>query len=116
MNVVFSCISSRCISLFVVPLIIAICERLISEWDDTCVILGCRSKERGEQAIQDLQIAIGLEKCKDRLELLVIDTSSSSSVHEAAETLASKSDKELYGIINNAGVSLIFILCVDSRF
>jgi NAD(P)-dependent dehydrogenase (short-subunit alcohol dehydrogenase family) len=84
----------------------AICERLISEWNDTCVIMGCRSKERGEQAIQDIQKTLGTDVCKDRLELLVVDTSSTSSVQKAAGKLASKDSTDLYGIINNAGVSL----------
>jgi NAD(P)-dependent dehydrogenase (short-subunit alcohol dehydrogenase family) len=64
--------------------------------------MGSRSVERGQQAIQDL-IAELPGDIKDRLELLELDTSSDESVKAAADKIAN--EPELYGIINNAGVS-----------
>ena len=70
------------------------------------MILGSRNKERGEQAIQDIGNVIGIEKCQKRLELLVIDTASSTSVQSAADEFTTRypTPPALYGIINNAGV------------
>jgi NAD(P)-dependent dehydrogenase (short-subunit alcohol dehydrogenase family) len=80
----------------------AIVSRLLTEWKDTHVVMGSRSVERGQQAIQDL-IAELPGDIKDRLELLELDTSSDESVKAAADKIAN--EPELYGIINNAGVS-----------
>lgn len=43
------------------------------------VILACRSRERGEQAVRDIVAATG----SDRLELLQVDMSSQSSIRDA---------------------------------
>jgi NAD(P)-dependent dehydrogenase (short-subunit alcohol dehydrogenase family) len=80
----------------------AIISRLLTEWKDTHVVMGARSLERGQQAIQDL-IAELPGDIKDRLELLQLDTSSDESVKAAADKIAN--EPKLYGIINNAGVS-----------
>ncbi len=64
--------------------------------------MGARRVERGQEAIQDL-IAELPGDIKDRLELLELDTSSDESVKAAADKIAN--EPELYGIINNAGVS-----------
>jgi NAD(P)-dependent dehydrogenase (short-subunit alcohol dehydrogenase family) len=82
----------------------AICEKLLTEWPDTFVLLGSRDAQRGEQAVQDIVKNLG-GNCKDRLQLLVLDTSSSSSVKRAADSLDAST--ELYGIVNNAGVGTI---------
>ena len=58
----------------------AICLKLLSDWDDTCVILGSRNVERGEDAIRDIQTTIGIDECVGLLQLLVIDTSKLESV------------------------------------
>lgn len=76
----------------------AICQRLLTEWEDTHVILGSRDTARGKQAVEDL-IQQGCPA--DRLELLHIDTSNDESVEKAAASLG---DTNLFGIINNAGV------------
>jgi hypothetical protein len=81
----------------------AICERLLTEWKDTHVLLGSRSQERGQQAVDDLIATIGGD-CQERLQLLVLDTSSDDSVRQAANKLQESGDTNLYGIINNAGV------------
>lgn len=77
----------------------AICQRLLSEWDDTYVLLGARDAKRGQTAIDDIAKQCG---GNDRLELLVMDTSSTESVATAAASLPAET--KLYGIINNAGV------------
>jgi len=81
----------------------AICERLLSEWPVTHVLLASRSLERGQQAVQDIQQALGGDATvKDRLVCIELDTSNDKSVQAAAALLAQQ--PELYGIINNAGV------------
>ena len=85
----------------------AICERLLTEWSDTYVILGSRDLKRGEEAVNELIQSIG-NTIQDRIETCVIDTSSDDSVLDAAKSFQSKhgsSAGSLYGIINNAGVS-----------
>ena len=84
----------------------AICQRLVSEWPDTIVYLGSRDPERGQAAIQDIVNAVGC--AKDRLQLIVMDTSSDESVKNAASQLEGTT---LYGIVNNAGVSLAGAWC-----
>ena len=80
----------------------AICQRLLTEWSDTIVYLGSRDIERGRAAIQDIVDQLGADKCQDRLQLMVLDTSSDDSVKKAAAKLEGTT---LDGIINNAGVS-----------
>ena len=79
----------------------AICARLLTEYQDTHVLLGSRSLERGQQAIQDLVEQCGTQ-VESRLQLIQVDTSSDESVQKAAESIAN--EPKLYGIINNAGV------------
>lgn len=80
----------------------AICERLLSEWPDTHVLLASRSLERGQQAVNDIQQALGDATVKGRLVCIELDTSNDKSVQAAAALLGQQ--PELYGIINNAGV------------
>ena len=79
----------------------AICARLLTEYQDTHVLLGSRSLERGQEAMQDLVEQCGTQ-AKSRLQLIQVDTSSDESVRKAAESIAN--EPLLYGIINNAGV------------
>jgi hypothetical protein len=82
------------------------------------VLLAARDAARGQAAIDDIVrdydstgaaaagAAAGRKEpppIRDRLELLVMDTSSTASVRQAASSLPA--DTKLYGIINNAGVS-----------
>jgi NAD(P)-dependent dehydrogenase (short-subunit alcohol dehydrogenase family) len=79
---------------------------LLTEWPDTFVILGSRDSKRGEEAVSDLIRTIG-GNSHERIEACVLDTSSDTSVQEAATAFQNKygaSDGSLYGIINNAGV------------
>jgi hypothetical protein len=81
------------------------------------VLLASRDAERGQAAIDDIvrdydSSATAASRTgvpiRDRLELLVMDTSSTVSVRHAAASLPVGT--KLYGIINNAGVSF------DARF
>lgn len=65
--------------------------------------MGSRDKARGEKAVAEIVKKLGGD-CKDRLELIVLDTSSDASVKEAAQGFEG-SGGNLDGIINNAGVS-----------
>ena len=85
----------------------AICQKLVSEWPDTIVYLGSRDSERGQAAIRDIVNAVGC--AKDRLQLIVMDTSSDESVKSAASQLEGTT---LYGIVNNAGVSWAGVWCI----
>ena len=84
----------------------AICERLLKEWNDTKVIMACRSKERGVSARSDILAATGCSE--DRLEVIEMDVSSDESVKKASTELGA--DVKLYGILNNAGVSSSAVL------
>ena len=77
----------------------AICQLLLEKHPDVCVLLGSRDLQRGQQAVKDLQAAVG-DSCDGRLELVEIDTSSKESVDKAAAQVGGP----LYGIINNAGI------------
>jgi hypothetical protein len=83
------------------------------------VLLASRDAERGQAAIDDIvrdyDTSAGTAAAgrtgvpiRDRIELLVMDTSSTVSVRKAAASLPAGT--KLYGIINNAGVSF------DARF
>jgi NAD(P)-dependent dehydrogenase (short-subunit alcohol dehydrogenase family) len=68
------------------------------------VILGSRDPNKGQQAVSDLVQSIG-GNCQERLEVMVLDTSSDESVRMAAQSFERKyGHSSLYGIINNAAV------------
>jgi NAD(P)-dependent dehydrogenase (short-subunit alcohol dehydrogenase family) len=70
--------------------------------------MGSRDRAKGEQAVADIVKSIGGD-CKDRLELIVLDTSSDDSVKQAAASFQGSTTNggQLYGIINNAGVGTL---------
>lgn len=78
---------------------LAVCEKLLTEWSDTYVLLGSRNPERGKAAVQSIVKKLG-EGVKDRVECIELDTSSDESVKAAAASLQSP----LFAIINNAGI------------
>jgi len=82
----------------------AICERLLKEWKDTHVFLGSRDVQRGEEAVADIVKKLGSDY-QGRLTMIQIDTSDDQSVQNAADKF--EGEDKLYGIINNAGVSLL---------
>jgi NAD(P)-dependent dehydrogenase (short-subunit alcohol dehydrogenase family) len=63
------------------------------------VILVCRSRERGERALLELNLALG----SARLHLLVADLSSQREVRRLAEEVG-KSFEAVHLLVNNAGV------------
>jgi NAD(P)-dependent dehydrogenase (short-subunit alcohol dehydrogenase family) len=65
------------------------------------VIIACRSKERGEQAVAEIKKASG----NDKIDLLLVDLSSQKSVRAAAAEFKSRYN-QLHVLINNAGVFL----------
>jgi hypothetical protein len=91
----------------------AVCERLLTEWTDTSVVLGSRDVARGQQAADEI---VKVTRCDpSRLSVLAIDTGSDESVRQAAQrlraTLQQQQERDgkgesvkLYGIVNNAGV------------
>eukprot|EP00814_Leptocylindrus_danicus_P002322 CAMPEP_0116027402 /NCGR_PEP_ID=MMETSP0321-20121206/14619_1 /TAXON_ID=163516 /ORGANISM="Leptocylindrus danicus var. danicus, Strain B650" /LENGTH=285 /DNA_ID=CAMNT_0003500773 /DNA_START=53 /DNA_END=910 /DNA_ORIENTATION=+ len=87
----------------------AICQRILEQYPDTCVILGSRNVQRGEEACRDILSTCNNNNiAKDRLSMVQIDTSSDASVQKAAEEIAQKFQAagvpSLYGIVNNAGI------------
>ena len=85
----------------------AISRRCLLDHDDTVVILGSRSIERGEAAIETL--AAENAAWRERLVLLELDTASDESVAAAKTTLVKELGGEeqggLYAICNNAGIA-----------
>ena len=79
----------------------AICERLLSQYPDTYVLLGSRNLERGQQAVQ--AILNDIPSSQGRVQCVTIDTASDESVKTAAAIIADQF-APLYGIVNNAGV------------
>lgn len=73
--------------------------------DDTHVLLGCRSPERGEQARSEL--AAEHAGWGTRIDVLPLDVSDDDSVRAAADTVASRFGRDpapLYAVVNNAGI------------
>jgi NAD(P)-dependent dehydrogenase (short-subunit alcohol dehydrogenase family) len=80
---------------------------ILNAQEDTHVLLGSRSKERGDAAREDL--LAGHSEWADRIEVLEIDVSSDDSVIAAVEKVAAahgRSPAPLFAIVNNAGVGL----------
>jgi NAD(P)-dependent dehydrogenase (short-subunit alcohol dehydrogenase family) len=84
---------------------LAISRRCLLDHEDTFVVLGSRSVERGKAAIETL--VAENSTWRGRLVLLEIDTSSDSSVESASKALAAElgSGQGLYAICNNAGIA-----------
>ncbi|XP_053560363.1 retinol dehydrogenase 12 [Bombina bombina] len=64
------------------------------------VILACRSKERGQKAVDEIQSKTG----NKQVILQILDTSSLASVRAFADRIL-RDEKKLHILINNAGVS-----------
>jgi NAD(P)-dependent dehydrogenase (short-subunit alcohol dehydrogenase family) len=65
------------------------------------VVMVCRSRERGEEALAEVKAATG----SPTIELLLADLSSQSEVRRLAEDLRARFS-HLHVLINNAGTSL----------
>ena len=72
------------------------------------VVLGCRSRERGEKAMADIR----WEVSDARLELLELDLGSLDSVRRAAEQLLAQ-ERPIHVLVNNAGLAGVRGLTAD---
>ncbi len=83
----------------------AIAMGILDHAEDTFVLLGARSAERGREALD--AIAQARPALEQRLSLVELDVSRNDSVTRAAETVARSlgATGALYGVVNNAGVS-----------
>ena len=84
---------------------LAIVEAILSEHEDTGVLLGARDHERGDAARRELLRAN--PAWRDRVELVQLDVASDASVKHAAAWVKERFVEEptpLYAIVNNAGV------------
>ena len=84
---------------------LAIVNAVLEQRDDTCVLLGSRSVERGQAAVKSLtEQHPGRNQ---RLGFLELDVSNDDSVAKAASQVAGKFGAQtppLYAVVNNAGV------------
>jgi len=68
------------------------------------VVLACRDRTRGEQALRQLKVdATGPESAADSAELVILDLASLESVRQVAEAEVAR-NATLHGLINNAGI------------
>eukprot|EP00802_Teleaulax_amphioxeia_P019940 Tamp_20195.p1 GENE.Tamp_20195~~Tamp_20195.p1 ORF type:complete len:315 (-),score=48.36 Tamp_20195:218-1162(-) len=84
---------------------LAICDKLLADHPECHVLLGSRSPERGQSAVE--QLVNAHPDARGRVEMLQIDTSDDASVASAAAAVADKFGTDpapLHGIINNAGI------------
>lgn len=82
----------------------ALCKQLVTE-HNCHVLLGARSQEKGEAAVEKIK-EIANDK-SGNIELVLIDVSKDESVTNAAKSVAEKCKSEkLYAIVNNAGLGL----------
>lgn len=79
----------------------AVCQMLLEKYSDVFVWMGSRDISRGQTAIND--IIKSVSNAKDRVSVVSLDVSNIDSIHQALETIK-KDTKELYAIINNAGI------------
>ena len=83
---------------------LAIAKRIVAEHADSFVLLGSRSRERGQEALDE--IVREHPEARERVILLPLDVSSDESVAQAAASVADRlgDTRALYGVVNNAGV------------
>ena len=84
---------------------LAIATAILEEHDDTHVLLGARSAERGREAVDNLQRDHA--DWRARVELLELDVASDDSVQRAARSVRERFGREpapLYAVVNNAGI------------
>ena len=83
----------------------AIVQKIVEDYDDVHVFLGCRSAQRGEEAAA--AIASAVPGCADRLSVLPLDVADDTSVAAAAAAVGARDELlPLHGILN---LSLIHI-------
>jgi len=70
------------------------------------IILACRSMQRGEEAVADIQQQLAMKANNNNVIAMKLDLSSLSSVREFVEEFK-KNEKRLDILINNAGVAFV---------
>jgi NAD(P)-dependent dehydrogenase (short-subunit alcohol dehydrogenase family) len=83
---------------------LAIAKGILTEHDDTHVLLAARDRERGEAAIRTLS---SVEPAfRERLQLVVLDVGKDESVSEAAALVRNTrgAGGSIFALVNNAGV------------
>jgi NAD(P)-dependent dehydrogenase (short-subunit alcohol dehydrogenase family) len=83
---------------------LAIARGILTEHDDTFVLLGARERARGQAAIDALSAEHS--SFRDRLLLVAIDVARDDSVAAAVEQVrgAFGGERPLYALVNNAGI------------
>jgi len=83
---------------------LAIARGILTEHDDTCVLLGARDRERGEAAIRTLSTA--QPAFRERLRLVVLDVGKDESVSQAAAAMPNVlgAGGTIFAVVNNAGI------------
>lgn len=81
----------------------ALCERILTEHDDTRVFLCSRDVRRGEDAARELRELCGSGK---RVHVVRLDVTSASSVNDAVRCVRDTlgPDGRLFGVVSNAGI------------
>jgi NAD(P)-dependent dehydrogenase (short-subunit alcohol dehydrogenase family) len=84
---------------------LALCQRILTEQDDTHVFLCSRNSQRGEKAKELLIKECGDDTSK-RVDVVQLDVTDEDSVQNALERVQSKlgSDGKLAGVVSNAGI------------
>ena len=84
----------------------ALCERILTEHDDTRVFLCSRDLKRGEEAAISLRkLCADDADASDRVRVVQLDVTSPSSVSAAARCVQDSlgTDEKLFGVVSNAG-------------
>jgi len=85
---------------------LAIAKGILTEHDDTCVLLGARDRERGKAAIRTLSTA--QPAFRERLQLVVLDVGKDESASEAAAAVRNEigAGGSIFAVVNNAGIGV----------
>mmetsp|Transcript_24786 Transcript_24786/g.34959 ORF Transcript_24786/g.34959 Transcript_24786/m.34959 type:complete len:338 (-) Transcript_24786:219-1232(-) len=83
----------------------ALCERILTEHDDTRVFLCSRDTKRGEEAAASLR-KLCADGGSERVQVIQLDVTSPSSVSSAAKCVQESlgPDGKLFGVVSNAGI------------
>ena len=85
----------------------AIVQKIVEDYDDVHVFLGCRSAQRGEEAAA--AIASAVPGCADRLSVLPLDVADDTSVAAAAAWRDFLSNKPSLAAVDSAELRSICV-------
>ena len=82
----------------------ALCERILTEHDDTIVFLCSRDLQRGEETANELSKLC--DDLRERIHVVQLDVTSPQSVSDAMKCVKDTlgSDNKLHGLVSNAGI------------